>query len=72
MNIISGLLKNNIDNLNLSAVLKSTLKKLKGLFIQTKDKEGGKSGESEPENAAISVQTEEASETSGDWAKKQR
>ena len=35
------------------------------MFIQTKDKEEGKSGESEPENAAISVQTEEASETSG-------
>ena len=35
------------------------------MFIQTKDKEGGKSGESEPENAAISVQTEEASDTSG-------
>ena len=32
------------------------------MFIQTKDKEEGKSGESEPENAAISVQTEEASE----------
>ena len=65
VNIIAGLLKNNIDNLNLPAVLKSALKKLKGLFIQTKDKEEGKSGESEPENAAISVQTEEASETSG-------
>ena len=34
------------------------------MFIQTKDKEEGKSGESEPENAAISVQTEEASDTS--------
>ena len=65
VNIIAGLLKNNIDNLNLPAVLKSALKKLKGLFIQTKDKEEGKSGESEPENAAISVQTEEASDTSG-------
>ena len=35
------------------------------MFIQTKDKEEGKSGESDPENAAISVQTEEASDTSG-------
>ena len=72
VNIIAGLLKNNIDNLNLPAVLKSALKKLKGLFIQTKDKEEGKSGEPEPENATISVQTEEASETSRDGAKEQR
>ena len=42
VNIIPGLLKNNIDNLNIPTVLKSVLKKLKSLFIQTKDTEEGK------------------------------
>ena len=32
VNVIAGLLKNNIDNLNVPAVLKITLKKLKSLF----------------------------------------
>ena len=72
VNIIAGLLKNNIDNINIPAVLKSALKKLKSLFIQTKDKEEGKPGEPEPENATNSVQTEKAGETSGDGAKEQR
>ena len=34
VNIIAGLLKNNIDNLNLPAVLKSALKKIKR-FVYT-------------------------------------
>ena len=51
VNTIAGLLRNNIDSLNIPAVLKSALKKLKGLFIpQTKDSEEGKTGEAEPEN----------------------
>ena len=72
VNIIAGLLKNNIDNLNIPAVLKSALKKFKSFFIQTKDQEEGKPGESEPENATNSVQTKKAGETSGDGAKEQR
>ena len=51
VNTIAGLLRNNIDSLNIPAVLKSALKKLKSLFIpQTKDSEEGKTGEAEPEN----------------------
>ena len=38
VNIIAGLLKNNIGSLNIPSVLKNALKKLKSLFIpQTKD-----------------------------------
>ena len=38
VNVIAGLLKNNIDSLNIPAVLRNALKKLKSLFIpQTKD-----------------------------------
>ena len=50
-NAIAGLLRNNIDTLNIPAVLKSALKKLKSLFIpQTKDSEENKMGVAEPEN----------------------
>ena len=42
VNVLAGLLKNNFDSLNVPAVLKSPLKKLKSLFItQTKDSEEG-------------------------------
>ena len=52
VNIIAGLLKNNIVSLNIPSVLKGALKKLKSLFIpQTKDTEEGKTGEAEPEMA---------------------
>ena len=48
---IVGFLRNNIDTLNIPAVLKSALKKLKSLFIrQTTETEEGKIGEPEPEN----------------------
>ena len=51
VNLIAGLLKRNIDNLTVPAVLKSALKKLKSLFIpQKKDIEEGKPGKVEPEN----------------------
>ena len=51
VNAIAGLLRNNIDTLNIPAVLKSALKKLKSLFIpQTKDSEENKMGVAEPEN----------------------
>ena len=72
VNIIAGLLKNNIDTLNLPTILKSALKKLKSLFIQNKEKEEANPGEPERENAESSVQTKEASQTSGDGEKKQR
>ena len=72
VNIIAGLLNNNIDSLNIPAVLKSALKKLKSLFIpQTKNTEEGKTGEPEPENAELSNKTEEANEARGDGTKKQ-
>ena len=66
VNTIAGLLRNNIDSLNIAAVLKSALKKLKSLFIpQTKDSEEGKTGEAEPENA------QETSEASRGGSKEQ-
>ena len=69
VNIIAGLLKSNIDNLNIPAVVKSALKKLKSLFIpQRKDTEEGKTGELEPENGK---NPSEAQEASRDGAKKQ-
>ena len=68
VNIITGL-KNNIDSLNIPAVMKSALKKLKSLFIpQTKDTEEGKTGEPEPENGKNPSEVQEAS---GDGEKEQ-
>ena len=72
VNTIAGLLQNNIDTLNLPTILKSVLKKLKSLFIQNKEKEESNPGEPETENGENSVQTEEASQTSGDGGKEQR
>ena len=72
VNITAGLLKNNIDSLNVPAVLKSALKKLKSLFIpQTKDTEEGKTGKAEPKNGVNSNETQETSETGRDGAKEQ-
>ena len=72
VNVLAGLLKNNIDSLNMPAVLKSALKKLKSLFIsQTKDSEEGKTGNSESENAENKSETQETSETSGNGSKEQ-
>ena len=72
VNIIAGLLKNNIDSLNIPAVLKSALKKLKSLFIpRTKDTEEGKTGDPEPENAKNPTKAQEASAASGDGEKEQ-
>ena len=71
-NIIAGLLKNNIDSLNIPAVLKSALKKLKRLFIpQTKDTEEGKTGEPEPGNAKNPTKGQKASEAARDGTKEQ-
>ena len=72
VNLIANLLKNNIDSLAIPAVLKSTLRKLKSLFVpQTKDKEEGKIVDPEPENAKLSNSTEETSETSREGRKEQ-
>ena len=72
VNTIAGLLRNKIDTLNIPAVLKSLLKKLKSLFIpQTKDSEEGKTGEAEPENGQNTNETQEASEASRDGPKEQ-
>ena len=72
VNTIAGLLRNKIDTLNIPAVLKSLLKKLKSLFIpQTKDSEKGKTGEAEPESGQNTNETQEASEASRDGPKEQ-
>ena len=72
VNTVAGLLRNNIDTLNIPAVLKSTFKKLKSLFIpQTKDSEEGKTGVAEPENGQNTNETQEASEASRDGSKEQ-
>ena len=62
VNVIAGPLKNNIDSLNLPAVLKSPLQKLKSLF--KKDSIEGKPGNPESENVQLSDETQEASEAS--------
>ena len=69
VNVIAGFLKNNIDSLNLPAVLKSALQKLKSLF--KKDSVEGKPGNPEPENAQLSGETQEASETSREGREEQ-
>ena len=71
LNIIAGLLKNNIVTLNLPTILKSALKKLKILFIQNKENEEAKPGQPEPENAENSVQTEATSQASENGGKEQ-
>ena len=65
VNTIAGILKNNIDSLNTPLVLRSTLRKLKSLFIlQTIDKEEGKTGESETKEPQLQNEIQEASEAS--------
>ena len=71
VNVIAGLLKNNIENLNLSTILKTALKNLQSLFIKTETKVSEPN--TEIENAKDSVQTEEkASSTSENGAEEQR
>ena len=65
VNTIAGLLRNNIDSLNIPAVLKSALKKLSLFIPQTKDSEEGRTGKAEPEN------TQETSEASRGGSKEQ-
>ena len=71
VNVIAGLLKNDIENLNLSTILKTALKNLQSLFIKTETKVSEPN--TEIENAKDSVQTEEkASSTSENGAEEQR
>ena len=70
VNIIAGLLKNNIESLQFPAVLKTALKKLKNLFTKIKTEKS----ETKPEvieNAEHSVQTEETSRVSGEGREEQ-
>ena len=71
VNVIAGLLKNDIENLNLSTILKTALKNLQSLFIKTETKVSEPN--TEIENAKDSVQTEEkSSSTSENGAEEQR
>ena len=69
VNVIVGLLKNNIDSLNLPVVLKRALQKLKSLF--TKNSEEGKPGDPEQENAQHTNDTDETSEASREGREEQ-
>ena len=72
VNVLAGFIKKNIDSLNIPAVLKLALKKLKSLFIpQKNDSEEGKTGDPESENAENKSETQETSETSGNASKEQ-
>ena len=70
VNIIAERLKNNIESLQLPAILKTTFKKLKNLFTKIKTEES----EIKPEvikNAEHSVQTEGTSSASGEGREEQ-
>ena len=70
VNIIAERLKNNIESLQLPAVLKTALKKLKNLFTKIKTEES----EIKPEvikNAEHSVQTKGTSSASGEGREEQ-
>ena len=72
VNVINGLLKNNIDGLKVPEIVKTALKKLKNLFVSKgKDKEEGKTEETEPENAEHSNIAEKANETGREGREKQ-
>ena len=70
VNIIAERLKNNIESLQLPAILKTALKKLKNLFTKIKTEES----EIKPEvikNAEHSVQTKGTSSASGEGREEQ-
>ena len=72
VNTIVGLLRSNIETLNIPVVLKSALKKLKSLFIsQTKDSEEGKTDVKAPENGQNTNDTQETREANRDVSKGQ-
>ena len=72
--IIADLLKNNIENLKLPAVLKTALKKLKSLFTKIKAEETVKTEEisnAREKGAEHSIQTSETSDSSGEGREEQ-
>ena len=69
VNVVVGLLRNNIDSINLPALLKSALQKLKSLF--TKNSEESKPGDQEQENSQHTNETEETSDASREGRKEQ-
>ena len=72
VNVIAGLLKNNVESLNLPTKLKTALKKLQSLFITTKTKVSEPKTETETENVKDSLQTKEkATSTSRDGTEEQ-
>ena len=55
VNVIRPRLKNNMDGLKVSEIVKTALKTVKSLFVlKEKDKEESKTGEPEPENTELS------------------
>ena len=72
VNVIAGLLENNVESLNLPTKLKTALKKLQSLFITTKTKVSEPKIETETENAKDLLQTKEkATSTSRDGTEEQ-
>ena len=77
VNVIAGLLKNNVESLNLPTILKTAVKKLQSLVVKTEakviePKTEAKVIEPKTENAKDSVQTKEkATSTSGDGTEEQ-
>ena len=73
-NINAGLLRNNIDDLKLPAILKTALKKLKSLSMGVKVKTGESEVQTEEikENAEDSIQTKKTDGPSGERREEQR
>ena len=72
--IIADLLKNNIENLKLPAVLKTALKKLKSLFTKIKAEETVKTKDisnASEKGTEHSIQTSETGSTSGEGREEQ-
>ena len=68
VNVIAGLLKNNVESLSLPTILKTAVKKLQSLVVKTE----AKVIEPKTENAKDPVQTKEkATSTSGDGTEEQ-
>ena len=68
VNVIAGLLKNNVESLNLPTMLKTAVKKLQSLVVKTE----AKVIEPKTENAKDPVKTKEkVTSTSGDGTEEQ-
>ena len=72
VNVISALLKNNIDGLKVPEIVKTALKKLKSLFVsKEKDKKESKTGEPEPKNVDLSDKAKKVNQTGRDGREEQ-